>query len=147
MIMNPGGTIMRIYANEITEKEILDAALHARVSIERLRVRSSRQYARSFDVILSGSGARRSQYADRETPSATWDEWGIFLAQLFDHEPDLRAGPYRGRDHFGWSTDDRYGDLQPDDQHKLHRWEYRIHVPLTWHEQTCRCGAVRRFNA
>lgn len=137
---------MRIYTNEIAEKEIMDAAQYARVSIERLRVRGSRKWERSFDVILSGSGARRSQYASHAFPSATWDEWGMFLARLFDREPGIKAGPYRDRDHFRWSTGARYDDLLPAEQHKVHRWQYDGEcVTGAYIVHSCKgCPAIRR---
>lgn len=137
---------MKLYANEITEKEIMDAALQAGASVEKMIVRRGRRFARTFDVILSGSGPRRSQWREQSVPAATWDEWGIFMARLFDHEPTMRIGPYRDRDHFRWSTGDRYDDLDPADQHN-HRWTLDYHTPRVEQGQFCKgCDAVRRFD-
>jgi hypothetical protein len=136
---------MKLYANEIAEKEIMDAALQAGASVEKLIVNRGRRYARSFDVILSGSGARRSQWRDQEVQAATWDEWGIFMARLFDHEPEMRIGPYRDRDHFRWSTGERYDDLEPAEQHKIHRWRYSWHDYHMQVQECDHCEAVRRF--
>jgi hypothetical protein len=138
---------MKLYANEITEKEIMDAAIAAGVTVEKLISKPSRNYVRSFDVILSGSGPRRSQWRDQEVPAATWDEWGIFLARLFDHEPGMRAAAYRDRDHFRWATANRYDTLTPADQHRLHAWRVDHHVLRVELVRSCkRCPAVQRID-
>lgn len=108
-------------------------------------VKRGRRFARTFDVILPGSGPRRSQWRDQVVQAATWDEWGIFMARLFDHEPTMRIGPYRDRDHFRWSTDDRYDDLTPAGQHKSHRWRYARRDDHTQVQECTGCTAVRRF--
>jgi hypothetical protein len=137
---------MKLYANEITEKEIMDAALHAGVSVEKLITKRARHYARSFDVVLSGSGAHRSQWREQDVQAATWDEWGIFLARLFEHEPGMRAASYKDGAHFRWATDDRYDDLTPADQHKLHAWQVERHERGVVLVQSCkRCPALRRI--
>lgn len=38
--------------------------------------------------------------ADTSTKAATYDEWGWFLAELFDQHPDAWAGRYRGIEGF-----------------------------------------------
>jgi hypothetical protein len=122
--------------------DLIYAAHLAGVRFERLTQSGSRTHARKFDVILSGSSGRRASFgADHE--SATWDEWGIFLGCLFDHDPQARAADtYRDRDHFRWSTGNRYDNLTPDRQHRNHRWQVGAR-----YVQTCPCGAVRRWEA
>lgn len=46
--------------------------------------------------------------ADRDTLAATYDEWGHFLAALFDLDPTAVAGPYKSRDDFHAQTSGKY---------------------------------------
>lgn len=63
-----------------------------------VHVAGSRSRARRFSVRLSGS----SRYAMRSLPdkSPTWDEWGIFLAAIFELDPHAVCGIYKGRNDF-----------------------------------------------
>lgn len=42
--------------------------------------------------------------------TASWTEWGWFLARVFERDPDARCGDYRGKDDFHWQTSGRFLD-------------------------------------
>lgn len=64
----------------------------------------SRTHTRAVDIVLTGNARHRSQ-SDREHYAATYDEWGAFLAYLFDVDPDVKAGPYADAEEFERITD------------------------------------------
>ena len=49
--------------------------------------------------------------------SATYDEWGWFLAEFFAADPDAKAGSYKNQDHFHRTTQYAYAtrDDMPED--------------------------------
>ena len=66
----------------------------------------SRSHDRAYVVRLSGT----SKNAMRGLPdhAATWDEWGIFIAELFKLDPDAKIGQYKTHDDFLAYTADMY---------------------------------------
>lgn len=125
----------------LTGRSLYQAALTAQVTFARLDESGSRTHARKFDVLLSGSSGRRAGFgADHE--AASWDEWGIFLDQIFRLDPDARAaGYYTDREQFRRFTGHRFDTLAPADQHRRHRW-----VRGEDYSQGCTCGAIRRWD-
>jgi hypothetical protein len=93
-----------------TEKDIRQAAHAAGVQFTRLGQRGSRKRARAFDVILTGRSPRRQHGG--EDYSASWDQWGVFLAGVFTVDPDAFMGSdswgYYSAAHFHWATNHRY---------------------------------------
>lgn len=57
-------------------------------------IEGSRKRERGYVVRLSGS----SKYNMQNLPdkSATWDEWGNFIMELFIHDPKAICGDYNG---------------------------------------------------
>ena len=117
----------------------------------------SRSHGTAFEVSLEGNGyarntgtrgAARDGY-DEAPKGATWDEWGAFIAALYEIDPDAVWGSvkrpvYRNKDNFDFMTYDRFaatpGHL-PADTHKRHNWMFAIP-----REQVCsKCSAYRRF--
>jgi hypothetical protein len=92
------------------------AATVAGVTFERLEHHGSRSDLQAFDVVLNGSG--RNQPWGRDYQAATWDEWGMFLAEVFNY--------------------DRFDTLTPRHQHRNHRWSSGYP-----RYQSCACGAER----
>ncbi|AXH49818.1 hypothetical protein KNU02_gp93 [Gordonia phage Pleakley] len=138
---------MKLHTNTLTAADISDAARLASaayttddngktprpiaaVGVARDSRHGSRSRARAFDVILTGDATHATQSGDGR--GASWDQWGLFLAVLFDRDPSLTVpGVYVDAEHFAWSTGDRYGvgrDGSPfivgHDYHRRHRWEY-----------------------
>lgn len=66
----------------------------------------SRSHERSFSVRLAGS----SPYNMQRLPdkSATWDEWGNFIAELFQRDPSAKIGQYDGVQDFIDQTSSEY---------------------------------------
>lgn len=104
---------MRIHAYTITPDDLRAAAeaagafSHGNVSMQFVR-KGSRTHDLAYEVNLFGDGTaskRRSQ-ADRDEYAATWDQWGVFLAELFVRDPDMKAGPYNGSEDFHRQTGD-----------------------------------------
>jgi hypothetical protein len=115
---------MRLHTNTLTEAHIHEAARGAGVTLEHLGCHGSRKRAHAFEVALSGSGVTGGQWGGGGYKSATWDEWGIFLGELYRADQDMIAGSaYRNAEHFQWVTGARFDDLTPSGQHLRHRWD------------------------
>lgn len=144
---------MKIRTNA-TADQVRAAAREARVSFERFDVTGSRTHAHTFDVLLLGHTSNRrpnSGYRGAgDEYAATWDEWGIFLARIFDADPTTRATYYDDAEHFHWVTGDRFRTLTHDEQHVSHHWDYDGKVVTgSYDVSTCRtkkgeCGAIVR---
>ena len=91
------------------------------VYFTRLEQSGSRSRSHKFDVILTGTSNRPQNFGG-EDKAATWDEWGQFIARVFDADPNAIVGQYRSLGHFEWSTEDRFkdGDALPGDTHQQH---------------------------
>ena len=88
---------MKIHS-DILEHGHLVATLPARVYAKPLRC-GSRKRDHGFIVYLEGSSPRRSQH-DRDAYAATWDEWGIWIAALYDIDTEAIIGTYESREDF-----------------------------------------------
>lgn len=120
---------MRIHTDLLAVADFLDAKEYVRQATgapvffhgeEVLPVYGSRSRRRAFEVKLASDGTltrRRVNYgsarADRfDRPySATWNQWGWFLAHLFSVDSSIIAGPYRGIDEFHSSTENQFMKL------------------------------------
>lgn len=116
---------MRIHTSTLTEDDVRQAAKIAGVGVYRLGRHGSRKRDHAFDVIIEGSGRTGTRYGqNHDMIAATWDEWGIFLAELFRRDDTVTVPPYYyDAEHFHWATADRFRDLTPDQQCVRHRWE------------------------
>lgn len=143
---------MRLHTDVLTEQDIRDAAKGGTIAFDRLTEHGSRSHKRAFEVKLTGSGTHTNsgRYgANTWEQAATWDEWGIFLGNLYEKDPDMLVGSagnpiYSDSGDFDWKTENRFGEnsITWDQQHKRHRWE---HDWMT-RESVCKCGAVRRMS-
>ncbi len=113
---------MRIHTNA-TRQTISEAISKAGVTAIRLTEHKSRTHARAFDVALAGSSKRRGQ-ADRNEYAGTWDEWGIFLATIFDEDIATKCPAYNGADDFHHKTGYRFENGAPGDAHGDHTFRY-----------------------
>ena len=146
---------MRIHANTLTTSEIYKAARIARVEIEHLTEHGSRKRAHAFEVKLSGESRRRpnNNGAHGDVFAATWDQWGVFLACLFDADNEITIPTaYVDVDTFHARTSNRFNpdgndradgsDYWPADAHGDHTFRY-AGIPYT---QACtKCSAVQRW--
>lgn len=121
-----------------TNAEHLFGTVGAEANLPGVRLRAHRQGSRThkhaFDVSLVGNSSRRVMAppngAGDET-AATWDEWGVFFANLFAIDPDARCGGtvkrpvYANGVDFHNKTGGRFGQrMLPADTHQQHRWQY-----------------------
>ena len=140
---------MRIHTGSLERHDLEVAARIAGVSLVRDTLHGSNSHAHAYEVILSGSGSRLSQYRDQDVPAATWDEWGIFLAELYQRDPQALVGGaawpvYADARHFAWATGDRFNDLAPEGQHRNHRWYHVGESAGGVTVNECKCGAIQR---
>ena len=126
--------------------EMYAAARTAGVSFARFDVRGARSHAHGYDVILTGSSNRRANGgwggAMPSDHAATWDEWGVFLAEVFRADPTTDAGGYYvGAADFHEQTGHRYVAPYDFTPCKNHKWEWSRFGG----EAHCAkgCGAVR----
>lgn len=117
---------MRIHTN-LTAAMINQAARHAQVSFERFDTHRSRTRRFGYDVLLTGSSSRRPNSghfgAHSDVFAATWDEWGIFLGEIFGLDPIAHCTYYMGADDFHWQTGGRFRTLRWEDQCRDHKWD------------------------
>lgn len=146
---------MRIHTDNLSSEDVYAAAKIAGVSLHRMDPRGSRSRARAFDVILEGTGRNGNSGrwgSTGEYRAATWDEWGIFLGEVFRRDPGaIVPRVYESADHFHWATGDRFRTLKPADQHARHKWEYQgSHAGGLYHVHHCTgtkntaCTAITR---
>lgn len=109
----------------------------------------SRSRKGALELRLRGNSGRHPNSgrwgADSGEYAATWDEWGIVLAAVFDADPEAICGTakrpvYAGADDYHWQTGERFAaGTMPEDTHVNHLWNWRATG-----EQECRkCTAVR----
>lgn len=119
---------MRIHSDILTADDLRTAAQVAgddvRISVAE---HGSRKRARAFAFSLSGTSSRDRQWASDTLPvkAATWDEWGMVIAELFRRDPDATiAQAYPSAEFFHWTTGGRFRSLTPADQHggAGHKW-------------------------
>lgn len=96
---------MRIHTDNLTARDVHRAAFIANVAVIHLSAHGSKSRDHAFEVAISGSSPYQSAHASNDRGSgghkaATWDEWGLFLVELFKSEPTVIAGPYKGFDDF-----------------------------------------------
>ena len=137
---------MKIHSDILTADDVREAASKAGCTVPAgIGIGGSRSRKFRLEFWLSGTGREGGQFGITRGRTATWDEWGIALAELFRRDPAARVpSVYEGAEHFHWATDDRYVDLSVDAQHVRHRWESDGERHPHHYEQVCRCGAVRR---
>lgn len=144
---------MRIHSDVIAYTQQIRDALPAGVHAQVVNPHRSRSRRYAYEVKLTGTGSHASQWGNRDTPAATWDEWGMFLAKLYELDPNLMAANYRDAEHFRWTTGGRFDTLTPAEQHRMHRWRLQgtVATGAYWvHE--CKgskahgaCSAITRY--
>ena len=143
---------MRLHSDIITVEDIETAATSAGAAVHAATPHGSRARARAFEVFLTGHGKMGGQYGGTDAPTASWDEWGMVVAALFELDPWMIVGSpgrpiYGDIDAFHEVTANRYVDLRPADACHWHRWDP---TGRTWttsgieaYGMTCRkCGAT-----
>jgi hypothetical protein len=87
------------------------------VYFEQCDERGSRSRTRAFDIKLAcatkykNDGRRRANSGNHGSAyryTATYDEWGFFIAEIFERDPEAVFGNYNGRDDFENQTHGAY---------------------------------------
>lgn len=148
---------MRVHSKIITIRDIHRATENLPGVYASVSEHGSRTHGTAFEVSLEGNGYARNTgnrgaahpIYDEAPKGATWDEWGAFLAALYQVDPDAVWGSvkrpvYRNENHFDHVTNSRFTEAPghlPKDTHKRHNWQFTIP-----REQECsKCSAIRRF--
>ena len=114
---------MRIHTNLLTESDIR-GLVPATAYVGKLSTHKSRKRSHAFELNLGGSGRTGGQWGQQDGKAATWDEWGMFLAALYEADPDAVTPYYEDADDFDFRTGGRFDDLTPEEQHTQHHWEH-----------------------
>ena len=136
---------MRIHTNKVDEvRRMIRAATYKMSGVyAELTEYGSRSRKGAVELKLTGNSGRRPNSgrwgADSWEYAATWDEWGVVLAAVFEADPLAICGSakrpvYAGIDDYHWQTGERFahvGDalgkivpLLPEDTHANHLWDY-----------------------
>lgn len=133
---------MKIYSNVLTEDSVKAATTYRQMAgVHTIKIDEckARKAKRRFDVLLAGT-SNRNAYGST-IRAALWDEWGLFIAGLYEMDSDAIVGDYKDKGDFLLKTDWRFSDLQPEDICN-HHWQYAG----TPREQECsKCDTVRRL--
>lgn len=109
---------MKLHSDTLTVSDVQDAMKRAKdrggvdrlVCFDTLAPRGSRSRKNGFEVRLEwvgtkvkGDGRRFTNSGNggaSDTYAAFYEEWGWFLAEVFDMDPDAKLDRYEGRDSF-----------------------------------------------
>jgi hypothetical protein len=108
---------MKIHSDIITEADIHRATTAAgmRGVCAEVTHHGSRSRDHSFNVHLTGNSSRRPNSGQRggggDEYAATWDEWGMFIQDLYDRDSNALIGMYEDYETFAKCTDGRFENL------------------------------------
>lgn len=126
------------------ESVIWNASRRANCWLSRFQESGSRSHAAKYDVILASATRETGRRNADGAIAATWDEWGTFLAEIFEEDPHAKTSAYRNAEHFAWATGNRYAaDYEPCN-HKWH-WQGDAATGAYSVDSCAKCGAIRRF--
>lgn len=119
---------MRIHTDTLTASDIYQTVANLPGVYVEVMPHGSRARKQAYEIRLTGTSTRRTM--DNQDQAATWDEWGVFFARLFDADRDALAGSvkypaYDGATDYHRKTGRRFlsGNM-PADTHQQHRWEF-----------------------
>lgn len=116
---------MKLYSDILSEEDLRAASGVAGVSMWELeRIERPRKRQNAWNVYLTGSASYRSQATGE--PAATWDEHGVWMAELYKRDPNLVVAYYRNLSHFVAETrrfvESPYNREQPERKRKRGLW-------------------------
>jgi hypothetical protein len=136
---------MRIHT-AATLEDVREAARIARAEIEVSEHRS-RTHKRAFEVHLTGESKRRpngGSYGAGTGYAATWDQWGVFLAHIFEVDSESKCRAYADSGDFYDRTNYRFEGEWPTDAHGDHKFVPQGNVWGDRCEAHCsKCSAVQ----
>lgn len=136
---------MRIHTNVLTVSDVYRATKGLPGVLVTASQHGSRTHERAIEVSLEGNGYRKNtgKHGASDEFGATWDEWGVFIAALYEVDPQAVFGTvkypvYPNAYEFHGMYQDRFADGLPEDTHKRHSWEMMNRL-----DQRCKkCSAV-----
>lgn len=131
---------MRIHTDTLSYADMSRAAMFARVTFTTLEKHGSKSRDHAFEVILSGE-SRRHQNGGSDM-AATWDQWGVFLNDLFGMDDSVKCRTYEDVEAFDYMTKGRFEDGWPDDAHGDHTFRFS---GTTYQQECTKCSAVTRW--
>lgn len=160
---------MRIHSDTLQLWDLTDAVRSIPTGVTfraPVTTHGSRSRHHAFEVHLTGHGRTGGQWGNVDgKKTASWDEWGMFLARLFVRDPQLTIpGVYADLDEFRDQTYDRFISEEQDGYgtpwhlvvndpypiHHNHRWNWQYTIVTGIHVYHCRgtsqidCNAQRR---
>lgn len=151
---------MRIHTDTLTTRDIYEAARIGHADVVVLTEHKSRSRDHAFTVKLEGDSRRRPNGGrtggDGSGYAATWDQWGVFLAVLFDRDPEMVTPYYADAYTFHWQTDFRFVPQTkyfnaagsgvivwwPEDAHGDHTFRF---AGEPGGQECTKCSAIRRW--
>lgn len=123
---------MRLHTNTITESDVHQAVENLLGVYATVTRHGSRSHDHALEIRLEGNGylTNTGNGGAGATEGATWDEWGVMIARLYEIDPDALWGSakypvYRDVYHFHERTYDRFASGQmPENTHKRHKWDW-----------------------
>lgn len=119
---------MRIHSNALTSLDIYRATNALPGVYAEVTPKGSRTHVGAFEIRLTGTSTRRTM--DGQDQAATWDEWGVFIAAIYEVDPaavfgSVKSPNYRDSNHFHAVTRYRFdADALPEDTHQQHNWRF-----------------------
>ena len=141
---------MKLHTDKLTSADIYKATYDLPgVSVD-VTPKGSRSKDHAFDVRLTGTSPRRpnsGRSGAGDEYAATWDEWGIFFARLYEIDPEMTNWAYDNSDDFHWKTAARFHALIPAQQCRVHKFEYTGSAATgSYHVAQCnKCEAIKRY--
>jgi hypothetical protein len=117
---------MRLHTNLITRHDLSAAARATGVILRDVTEHGSRSHDHAFNFYLEGDSNHQSNGRDHK--AATWDQWGMFIANLYRVDYQATFGPaktgYRDASDFHWQTGERFKGYVLPNSHRQHKWVY-----------------------
>lgn len=137
---------MRIHTSSAVNSGVVYAAARkANVDLVVWQQYGSRSADQAWEIKLEGNSRRRPNGGSSGAGSgyaATWDQWGVFLAEIFNADPEAHCWAYKDSDDFNFKTGHRFVDGWPIDNHGDHTFRYNG----TPYQQECtKCSATNRW--
>ena len=129
---------MKIHT-DLTEKELRRAFTLSGVPVADMRVtvHGSRSRSRRFDVTFDADRMKGRKVGQNGLTGLGFDEWGLFIEQVYRMDEAAIVGPYRDREDFREATGLRFDYLTWENRHPVHRWG------RVYGNDCCECGAER----
>lgn len=142
---------MKLHTDLIKSLDLYNAAAQAGRGVDvSFTSKGSRSRDHAFDVTLTGTSSRRpnsGRSGASDDYAATWDEWGMFFAHLYEIDPQMKCWAYDDANDFHFKTAARFRCLTPEQQCKNHKWEYQGTAATgAYHIQQCfKCDSLKRY--